>query len=155
MRAACRNCRLHHAKRNFKPPKAPGRRAPLSSRIPVTLVIRTAAPSNRTSHPAFTSQTSYAVLWRRRSGAAYTSWLSGAKEESKGLKPLECSSTTRVTEGAQGSGLNSKMAASRKLAARRGLAVTPFGQRFDRPDLMCAAQHPEFDRCATNPAPFV
>ena len=28
---------------------------------------------------------------------------------------------TRVTEGAQGSGLNSKMAASRKLAARRGL----------------------------------
>src|SRR6266478_6812736 len=49
MRAACRNCRLHHAKRNFKPPKAPGRRAPLSSRIPVTLVMRTAAPSDRTS----------------------------------------------------------------------------------------------------------
>jgi hypothetical protein len=53
---------------------------------------------------------------------------------------------TRVMEGAQGSGLNSKMAASRKLAARRGLAATPFGRRFDRPDLVCAAQHPEFDR---------
>ena len=53
---------------------------------------------------------------------------------------------------AQGSGLNSKMAASRKLAARRGLAATPFGRRFDRPDLMCAAQHPEFGRCATNPS---
>jgi len=36
-----------------------------------------------------------------------------------------------------------------------GWAATPFGRRFDRPDLMCAAQHPEFDRCATNPAPFV
>jgi len=28
--AACRNCRFHHAECNFKPPKAPGRRAPSS-----------------------------------------------------------------------------------------------------------------------------
>jgi hypothetical protein len=46
---------------------------------------------------------------------------------------------TRVTEGAQGCGLNSKMAASRKLATRRGLSPTPFGRRFGRPDLMCSA----------------
>ena len=46
---------------------------------------------------------------------------------------------TRVTEGAQGCGLSSKMAASRKLAARRGLSPTPFGRRFGRPDLMCSA----------------
>src|SRR5882762_11483986 len=97
MRAACRHCRLHHAKRNFNPLEVPRRRAPISSRIPVTRVMRTAAPSNQTTHPAFTSQTSHAVLWRLRFfGAAdriaYTSWLLGAKEESKGLESLECSS---------------------------------------------------------------
>jgi hypothetical protein len=42
------------------------------------------------------------------------------------------------------------MAASRKLAARKELVATAFGRRSGRPDLMCAAQHPEFDRCATN-----
>jgi hypothetical protein len=39
----------------------------------------------------------------------------------KGGKVRSLWSMTRVTEGAQGSGLNSKMAASRKLAVRKGL----------------------------------
>ena len=154
MRAACRNCRFHHAKCNFKPPKAPGRRAPLSSRIPVTLVMRTAAPSNRTSlqrsHPrrsmrffSAADRPQPTLLGYRRKGGVQRS-------EAFGLFIDDACHGT-----AQGSGLNSKMAVSRKLAARRELAATPFGRRFGRPDLMCAAQHPEFERCATNPAPFV
>ena len=87
MRAACRHCRLHHTKRNFNPLEAPGRRAPISGRIPVTRVMRTAAPSNQTTQPAFTSQT--CGLWRRLIGVAYTSWLLGVKEESEAPEPLE------------------------------------------------------------------
>jgi hypothetical protein len=117
MRAACRHCRLHHTKRNLNPLKAPGRWAPISSRTPVTRVMRTAAPSNQTTQPAFTSQTCHAVLWRRRSAVAYTSWLLGVKEESEGPAPLESSSATRCHARAQGSDLNSKMAASQELTA--------------------------------------
>jgi hypothetical protein len=120
MRAACRNCRFHHAKCNFKPPKAPGRRAPLSSRIPVTLVMRTAAPSNRTSlqrsHPrrpmrffSAADRPQPTLLGYRRKGGVQRS-------EAFGLFIDDACHGT-----AQGSGLNSKMAASRKLAARRGL----------------------------------
>ncbi len=118
MRAACRNCRFHHAKCNFKPPKAPGRRAPLSSRIPVTLVMRTAAPSNRTSlqrsHPrrpvrffSAADRPQPTLLGYRRKGGVQRS-------EAFGLFIDDACHGT-----AQGSGLNSKMAASRKLAARR------------------------------------
>ncbi len=60
--AACRNCRLHHAKHNLDPLQVSGRRAPISSRIPVTRVMRTAVPSNQATHPALTSQTSHAVF---------------------------------------------------------------------------------------------
>jgi len=109
MRAACRNCRFHHAKCNFKPPKAPGRRAPLSSRIPVTLVMRTAAPSNRTSlqrsHPrrpmrffSAADRPQPTLLGYRRKGGVQRS-------EAFGLFIDDAFHGT-----AQGSGLNSKMA---------------------------------------------
>src|SRR5258707_9743931 len=60
--ADCRNCGLHHAKHNLDPLQVSGRRAPISSRIPVTRVMRTAVPSNQATHPALTSQTSDAVF---------------------------------------------------------------------------------------------
>src|SRR6267142_1691615 len=97
MRAACRHCHLHHTKRNFSPLKAPGRRAPISSRIPVTRVMRMAAPSNQATQPAFTSQTCGSLA--PPIGIAYTSWLLGVKQESEGPAPLESSSVTRPPVG--------------------------------------------------------
>jgi len=107
MRAACRNCRLHHAKRNFKPAKAPGRRAPLSSGIAVTLVMRTAAPSDRTSHPAFTSQTSCGSLAPPigRSLHVLATWRKGGVQRSETFGVF----IDDACHGAQGSGLNAKM----------------------------------------------
>jgi hypothetical protein len=57
----------------------------------------------------------------------YTSWLIGAKEESKDPELLASSSV--VTEEAEGSGLNSKMVASPGIAACEGLAAAQLGRR--------------------------
>jgi hypothetical protein len=84
---------------------------------------------------------------------AYTSWLIGAKEESKDPESLANSSV--VTEEAEGSSLNSKMVGSQELAACGGLAAAQLGRRSGRrPDLTGAAQHPGIERRAIIPAAF-
>ena len=89
MRAACRNCRLHHAKRNFKP--FPGTRTAGASVESNTCHAyhedgRAIQPNNPSSvhFPAVSCG-----LWRRLTGVAYTSWLLGVKEESEAPEPLE------------------------------------------------------------------
>jgi hypothetical protein len=147
MRAACRNYYLHHAKRNLNPLQAPGRRTPVSSRIPVTRVMKTAAPSNQTTHPAFSSQTFSCGSLAPLIGAAYTYWFIGAKEEAKGAGPLERSSLLRAAEEPQGSGLSPKITASHELATCRGPAANPLGWRSGRrPDFIGAVQHPRIER---------
>src|SRR5713226_4245031 len=73
----------------------PARSAPGSSRVSVTRVMRTAAPSNQTTHPAFTSQTSHAVLSAADRRSLYV-LATCAKEESQGPEPLEGSSVKYV-----------------------------------------------------------
>ena len=47
---------------------------------------------------------------------AYTSCVRGAKEEAKGIEPLDCSSGCASLKRPQGSGLNSKLATAHELA---------------------------------------
>ena len=54
----------------------------------ITRVMRTAAPSDQTTHPAFTSQTSHAVLGAADRRSLYV-LATCAKEESQGPEPLE------------------------------------------------------------------
>jgi len=105
----------------FPPPK---RWAPGSSRRPVRRschddyrVIQPDIPSS--VHFPDVSCGSLAPLI----STAYTSWLLGAKEESKDPESLPSSSAMRVAEQAQASGLNSKMFASQEFATCGGLAA--------------------------------
>ncbi len=76
-------------------------------------------PSNQATHPALTSQTSHAVF-APLIGVAYTSWLLGAKKESKGLEALECSSVMCCGRGPQGSiQLERRLAQGRSLQRAR------------------------------------
>jgi hypothetical protein len=130
------------------------RTAPLSSRIP----CHTCHEDGCAIQPNIPSSVHFPDVLRFFSAAdqAQPTRLGYlAQRRSPSPTPFGYSSMTPVTEGAQGSGLNAKIAGSRKFAARRGLAATPFGRRSGRPDLVCAAQHPKFERCATNVAPFV
>jgi hypothetical protein len=80
---------------------------------------------------------------------AYTSWLIGAKEESKDPESLANSSAMPVTEEAEGSSLNFKVVASPEIATRGGLAAAQLGRRSRRrPDLIGAAQHPGIEQRA-------
>jgi hypothetical protein len=57
----------------------------------------------------------------------YTSWQLDAKEDSEGLKPLECSSVMCVTESPKDrSDLNSKMATSQETWKCRGFLLAGF-----------------------------
>jgi hypothetical protein len=127
MRGACRNHRCHHAKRRFEPFPAT---AGSSDRVEYRRychdddgVIQPDIPSG--VHFPDIPCGSLAPLI----SAAYTSWPIGAKEESKGPESLASSSLMRVTEGAQASGLNSRMVASPAIATCGGLAAAQLGQR--------------------------
>jgi len=119
----------------FQPPK---QWAPGSSRIPVRrschddyCVIQPDIPSS--VHFPDVPCGSLAPLI----STAFTSWLRGAKEESKGPKRLASSSVMRVTEKAQASGLKAKLA----LAGTRNLRSARCGSTKIRPPA-------GFDRCS-------
>jgi hypothetical protein len=127
MRGACRNCRCHQAKRNFKPFPA----------------IETVGSSDRVEYRRYCHDDYGVIQPDIPSGVyfpdvpcgssaplistAYTSWPIGAKEESKGPELLASSSLMHVTEEAEASGLNSKMAASPGIATCGGLAAAQLG----------------------------
>ena len=153
MRGASRNCRCHHAKRYFKPFQPPERWAPGSSRISVR---RSCHDDDRVIQPNNPSSVHFPDVpcgsLAPQIDVAYTSWLPGAKEESKGQGPFASSSVMRVTEEPQGSGLELQTGRAQELATCRGRAATPLGRRSGRqPDLIGAAQHPGIERCAVIP----
>src|SRR5258706_14726723 len=78
-------------------------------------------------------------------GVAYTSWLLGAKKESKGLEALECSSLMCCGRGPQGSiQLERRLAQGRSLQrARYNLARSTIRQPAGS---IGAAQHPRIER---------
>src|SRR6266436_1891666 len=118
MRAACRNHRCHHAKRYFKPFPAT-ETVGSSDRVEYRRychdddgVIQPDIPSS-VYFPDVLCGSSAPLI-----GTAYTSWLIGAKEESKDPESLASSSV--VTEEAEGSGLNARMVASPGIATCGG-----------------------------------
>jgi hypothetical protein len=149
MRGACRNHRCHHAKRCFKPFPAT-ETVGSSDRVEYRRychdddgVIQPDIPSS-VYFPDIPCG-SLAALIR----TAYTSWLIGAKEESKDPESLANSSAMPVTEEAEGSSLNFKMVASPGIATCGGLAAAQLGRRSRRrPDLIGAAQHPGIEQRA-------
>jgi hypothetical protein len=119
MRAACRNHRCHHAKPHFKPFPAT-ETVGSSDRVEYRRychdddgVIQPDIPSSVYFPDVLCGSSA------PRIGTAYTSWLIGAKEESKDPESLASSSV--VTEEAEGSGLNSRMVASPGIATCGGL----------------------------------
>lgn len=126
-RGACRNHRCHHAKRCFKPFPAT-ETAGSSDRVEYRRychdddgVIQPDIPSS-VYFPDIPCGSSAPLI-----STAYTSWLIGAKEESKGPESLASSSLMPVTEEA--SSLNSKMAAAPEISTCGGLAAAQPGRR--------------------------
>src|SRR5450631_3307761 len=119
--------RCHHAKRCFKP--FPATETPGSSdRVEYRRychdddgVIQPDIPSS-VYFPDIPCGSSAPLI-----STAYTRWLIGAKEESKGPESLASSSLMPVTEEA--SSLNSKMAAAPEISTCGGLAAAQPGRR--------------------------